>query len=80
MCWKDIGLCAQHLLIILDAVINRVGRDLYDHILKTQRIFTSTIRRKVAACTIWICQSSHTNCMMEIKHWRLDTHVYCMNN
>ena len=75
MCSTKIGLQAQNLLTILDAIFNfwgGGGAPLYDRLL-TCRIFTLTmnkifkrapeITRKVAVGTIWICLWSHTNCM-----------------
>ena len=39
-------------------------------ILKTRRIFTLTIMRKLATDTIWICQSSHTNRVIHVLRLR----------
>lgn len=38
MCWENIGLCAQHFFTILDAVINIVREDLYDHFKNSENL------------------------------------------
>ena len=39
VCFKEIGLCAQNTLTILDSLVNMIGGDLCDHLMN-MRIFT----------------------------------------
>jgi hypothetical protein len=38
---KEIGLHAQHMIIILGSIVNIIGEDLYDHLMSTRITFAS---------------------------------------
>ena len=41
---KDFGMCPQNMMIIIGSVFNRMGANLYDHLVST-RIFTLIINK-----------------------------------
>ena len=44
MCLKEIGICAQPMITILNSIVNMIGGELYNHLMST-RVFALTINK-----------------------------------